>query len=139
VLENIRRVANSPVHLEVTNLIIPGENDSEQELIDLIDFVASLSDMIPVHFSAYRPDYKLDNDPTPSRTLLHARELAMRKLKYVYLGNVILPEGADTVCPHCGALLVNRSGYRASVVGLRGSHCARCGFDTRIMYEGTVG
>ncbi len=138
VLDNIRRVADSPVHLEITNLIIPGENDSEQDLLALIDFVASLSDMIPVHFSAYRPDYKLDNEPTPPKTLLHARELAIKKLKYVYLGNVLLPEGTDTVCPQCGALLVSRNGYRTSVVGLRGHHCARCGFDSGIRNEPPV-
>ncbi|HUV30125.1 MAG TPA: AmmeMemoRadiSam system radical SAM enzyme [Acidobacteriota bacterium] len=132
VLENIRRVAQSGTHLEITNLIIPGENDSQEDLTDLIEFVASISDMIPVHFSAYRPDYKLDHASTPPETLLRAAKLAASRLKYVYLGNVWLREGTDTVCPQCGSLLVERSGFRATVIGLRGSRCAACNFDTGI-------
>jgi pyruvate formate lyase activating enzyme len=130
VLDNIKRVWQSGVHLEVTNLIIPEENDSDEDITDLIDFVASISEMIPIHFSAYRPDYKLDNIPTPPETLLRARELAKKKLQYVYIGNVRLPQGNDTVCPKCGALLVKRDGFGVVVDELRGSRCGSCQYET---------
>ncbi|UCC43267.1 MAG: AmmeMemoRadiSam system radical SAM enzyme [Candidatus Zixiibacteriota bacterium] len=132
VLDNIRRVAESHVLLEITNLIIPGENDSDADITDLVEFVADLSDKIPVHFSAYRPDYKMEAPSTPTQTLLRAKELAAGRLKYVYLGNVWSAEGSDTHCPECGALLVERSGFRATVRGLDGSRCASCGCDTGI-------
>ncbi len=133
VLDNIRRIAESNVHLELTNLIIPTMNDSEEDFGALIDFVASLSDTIPIHFSAYHPDYELALPPTPVETMLHARELARKKLKYVYLGNVRLKGDSHTVCPGCGQLLISRDGYRTSIEGLIGSQCSRCGEETHII------
>ncbi|MEW5994014.1 MAG: AmmeMemoRadiSam system radical SAM enzyme [Candidatus Zixiibacteriota bacterium] len=133
VLHTIRRVHEAGVHLEVTNLIIPGLNDSDDDLLALIEFVADLSNRLPLHFSAYRPDYKMSHPPTPVETLLHARELAERRLHFVYLGNVWLPEGSNTLCPGCGRLLIERSGYHTSVVGLRNGLCANCGFETGIV------
>ncbi|MEW6049654.1 MAG: AmmeMemoRadiSam system radical SAM enzyme [Candidatus Zixiibacteriota bacterium] len=132
VLATIRRVAASDVHLELTNLIIPGENDTEQEVRGLIDFVASLSDEIPLHFSAYHPDYQLDRPSTPTALLLQARDWAAQKLKYVYLGNIASAAGSDTHCPSCGNLLVSRTGYHAQVVGLEGTKCGNCGRESGI-------
>lgn len=132
VLDNIRRIASSGVHLELTNLIIPGQNDSDEDLTHLIDFVASVSDTIPLHFSAYHPEYKMTVAGTPRETLLRAAELAAGKLKYVYLGNVILQDGRDTRCPNCGNLLVERSGYRSRVLGLTDGHCPACQAETGI-------
>lgn len=133
VLHNIRRVAESEVHLEVTNLIIPTLNDSDQDLNDLVDFVASVSDMIPLHFSAYRPDYKLTIEATPIAAMLKARDVAQKKMKYVYLGNVLLDGCSDTFCPNCNRLLIQRSGYHTSVVGLKEGRCVACGFETGIV------
>ncbi len=131
VLDNIRRIADSAVHLELTNLIIPGENDSESDLSDLIDFVASVSPTIPLHFSAYHPDYKMSRPHTPSATLNHARQLAVTKLRYVYIGNVA-DDQSDTHCPNCQALLIARKGYRVTVSGLEFGRCRDCGYDTGI-------
>ncbi len=133
ILENIKLTAASPVHLEVTNLIIPGLNDSDEDLAGLVDFIASVSDMIPLHFSAYRPDYKMDIPSTPNDTMLRAWQIAIKKLKYVYLGNVALDGYADTYCPRCRNPLVRRSWYRAEVTGLDGDRCGQCGFATRIV------
>ncbi len=133
VLDNIRAIAESNVHMELTNLVIPTMNDSEEDLKQLIDFVASLSDMIPLHFSAYHPDYKLELPPTPIDTMLKARELARRKLKFVYLGNVHIPGCANTICPACKRLLVSRDGYQTRIEGLNGSKCADCGEETAIV------
>ncbi len=128
ILNNIRRIAESPVHLEITNLIIPGLNDSDKDLTDLFDFVASVSAMIPLHLSAYHPDFKLDIDATPPETLLRARDLARERLKYVYLGNIAAD--SDTRCPSCGSLLIKRQAYRTLVTGLDGTACAACGLAT---------
>lgn len=135
VLDNIRMVAASGVHLELTNLIIPEENDSDQDLAALVDFVASVSDTIPLHFSAYHPDFKLTREATPAKTLLRARELAEGKLKYVYLGNVDLPGASDTRCPQCSNLLISRSGYRAKLSGLQDGRCSRCQAEAGIRME----
>ncbi len=133
VLDNIRRIFESGVHIEVTNLLIPGKNDSQDEIRRLIEFVASVSDMIPVHFSAYYPSYKMDVQATPPDTLVQASEMAQKVLKYVYLGNVVIPGSSDTHCPSCGELLVKRSGYSTRVEGLDGTRCAHCGFETGIV------
>ncbi len=134
VLYTIKRVAKSGVHLEITNLIIPSLNDSDEDLTELIDFVASNSDMIPLHFSAYYPNYKLDLPATPVKTMLRAREIARTKLKYVYLGNVLLAGCSDTLCPNCQRLLIQRSGYHTSVVGLTDGRCGGCGFETGVIH-----
>jgi pyruvate formate lyase activating enzyme len=133
VLDNIRRIGESKVHLEITNLVIPGENDSEEETTQLIDFVSSISPMIPLHFSAYYPSYKMDNVPTPADSLIRAAEIARESLKYVFLGNVRLPGGSDSLCPGCGRLLVSRSGYHTSVEGARNGVCSSCGAETGII------
>ncbi|HVP06698.1 MAG TPA: AmmeMemoRadiSam system radical SAM enzyme [Candidatus Acidoferrum sp.] len=127
VLATIRRAAASQAHLELTNLIIPNENDSDADLLGIIEFVASLSDRIPIHFSAYHPDYRLDRPQTPTKTLLRARELANRRLKYVYLGNIMTGTGSDTTCPNCGQVVVKREGYHVQITGLDGSRCVHCG------------
>ncbi len=133
VLETIRQVAQSTVHLELTNLIIPSLNDSEKDFQELVDFVSSLSDMIPLHLSAYHPAYKLQVPSTPQETVLRAYELAKQKLNYVFVGNLSIPGLSDTRCPRCDTLLVERSGYITRVVGLHGSQCKKCGFETGII------
>ena len=133
ILSNIRRIAGAGVHLEVTNLVIPTLNDADDDLSALADFVASVSEMIPLHLSAYRPEYKLDIPATPLETLLRAQEIAEKRLKYVYLGNVRAPGGGDTRCPSCGSLLINGSGYRRLTSGLDGTRCRACGFETGII------
>ncbi len=133
VQHTIQRLAGSDVHLEVTNLIIPGLNDTNEDLADLIAFVADLSDGIALHFSAYRPDFKADFPSTPLDTMVRARTLALRRLKYVYLGNVWLEGSSDTHCPECQAMLVKRSGYQTSVLKLRDGRCLDCGSETGII------
>lgn len=133
VLENIKYIYNSQTHIELTNLIIPGKNDSDEDITSLVNFISSISDMIPLHFSAYHPDYKLDIEATPMKTMLKAKKIAQEKLKFVYLGNILSDDGSQTVCPQCGSLLVNRDGYRTSIEGLDGSKCKCCNFMTNII------
>lgn len=127
VQRTIEAAVNRGILVELTSLLIPGLNDSEEELRDLVDYVASLSPEIPLHFSRYHPAFNLNLPPTPAQSLQRAREIAERKLKYVYLGNVVGMDGSDTKCPECGALLVQRLGYSVAVAQLQGASCGACG------------
>lgn len=115
-------------HVELTTLLVTGLNDSEEEIGELVDWVAgSLGTDVPVHFSRYFPNYELDLPPTPVATLIRAREVAREKLQYVYLGNVAGVEGNDTHCPRCGNLVIERKRWSVRLAGLDGRNCVRCG------------
>jgi len=133
ILNNIRRVSESEVHLELTNLIIPGKNDSDRDIRDLIDFIASISDSIPLHLSAYHPAHKLETGPTPDETMLRAYEMAVEQLKFVYVGNVAFSSCSNTTCPGCKSQLIRRSNYETVISGLECGICANCGYDTGII------
>jgi pyruvate formate lyase activating enzyme len=125
---NTIRVAAGRIHLEITNLLIPGRNDSEAELSELVDFIAGLSPTIPLHLSRYFPRHRASEPATPVATLLRAAEVARARLDYVYLGNILpAPEYRDTFCPQCHNRQVEREGYRGRVVGIEGGRCGRCG------------
>jgi len=126
VLETIKEISRHPeIDLEVTTLVIPGYNDSDKEMEEITDFLASLNKDIPYHLSAYYPAYKFKAPPTPVETLERLKEIAERKLNYVYLGNVAEP--TNTYCPECGALLIERHGYYTGIVDLKGDKCGKCG------------
>ena len=127
VLAAIRQFHAAGVHLEITNLIIPGHNDGAEQIRALVDFVADLDPDIPLHFSAYHPAWKFDAPPTPVTTLLEAHRLASDRLNYVYLGNAQTPIGRDTLCPDCGAVVIERSGYGAKNRLAEGQRCPGCG------------
>ena len=132
ILDNLKRMAGSDVHLEITNLIIPDENDSEDEIRQLIDFVAELGKNVPLHFSAYHPDYQMDRPGTPAVTLRRAYDMAREKLNHVFIGNMRIPGFSDSFCPNCGVTLVERSGFRPEIKNLRGGECTACGAQTGI-------
>jgi len=119
--------------VEVTNLVIPNWNDSDENLSKLVDWVAGLDPEMPVHFSRYHPDYKFTEPPTPIETLRRAREIARRKLRYVYLGNIWGGDGEDTACPGCGKVVVERRGFTVSRVSVKGGRCEFCRGEVRIL------
>lgn len=122
------RTASGRCHTEITVLLIPGCNDSEEEVEELTDFVASLGRTVPLHISRYFPRHKASEPATPIETILAAAKRAKRKLDYVYVGNVYAPAVfRDTFCPQCGNLLIERSSYRGRVAGITGGKCANCG------------
>jgi len=121
VLETIK-TASKQCHIEITNLIITDENDSEEQINRLVDFVAEVNPNIPLHFSRYYPTYKMHNKTTPISTLDTAKEIAERKLKYVYLGNIAVER--NTYCPSCGTLLIRRD-YPQIMVIINGK-CPEC-------------
>ena len=118
------------VWLEVTTLLIPGENDGEEELERAARWYREqLGPDVPWHFTAFHPDYRLRDRPgTPAATLTRARRTAQAAgIRYVYTGNVRDPAGGTTWCPQCGARLIGRDGYVLDAWGLRDGRCAACG------------
>ena len=117
--------------LEITNLLIPGENDSDEELERMTQWVVDrLGPDVPMHFTAFHPDYKmLDRPHTPPATLTRARRIAMRNgVRYAYTGNVHDPDGGSTYCHACGELLIGRDWFVLSTWALTpDGRCPTCG------------
>ena len=115
VLDTLRYIYHhTQTWLEITTLLIPGHNDSDAEIDALSRWVVEeLGPEVPLHFTAFHPDYRmLDVPPTPASTLRRARRIALANgLRYVYTGNVYDPEGQSTYCHGCGRLLIGRDGY----------------------------
>jgi pyruvate formate lyase activating enzyme len=133
VLETLEAIrTETDCWLEVTTLVIPGLNDSNEELDELTKWVAEhLGEGTPLHFSAFHPDGEMLEVPaTPPATLLRARALARKNgLHHVYIGNIHGEEDATaTWCPSCGARLIERAGFRTQVTGLDAAgRCTTCG------------
>jgi pyruvate formate lyase activating enzyme len=124
VLSFIRLAAESS-HVELTTLLIPGDNESPGELESLVRFIASVSVDIPWHVSGYRPEYRYRKAPTPVETVSMAVSLGKSFLKSVYTGN--MGDDNNTVCPGCSRLLVSRSGYFVKNHGWDAGRCRYCG------------
>ena len=132
VLETLEYVKHeTDVWLEITTLLIPGLNDSDDELDRLTRWVVDhLGPDVPLHFSAFHPDFRmLDRPPTPPGTLTRARAIALGNgVRYAYTGNVFDPAGQTTTCHACGAILIGRDGYTITRWNLTADgHCPRCG------------
>lgn len=132
VLDTLRYLRReTDVWLEITTLLIPGENDSPEEIDAMTRWIASeLGSETPLHFSAFHPDYRmLGHARTPHATLRRAREQARANgLKHVYVGNVRDPEGETTYCAGCGAPLIGRDAYELTAYELDAEGaCRRCG------------
>jgi pyruvate formate lyase activating enzyme len=126
VLRTVEIAVSSGMLVEITNLVITGLNDSDDDIGKLVDWLSGIDRRIPLHFSRYFPQHKMDFPPTPSARLQQAFEIASAKLDYVYVGNVDLPGTNDTQCPRCHRTLVTRQGYRTRVTGIESGACAHC-------------
>jgi pyruvate formate lyase activating enzyme len=134
------RAAFGNIHTEITTLIVSGFNDSEQETDGCIDFIASLSNGIPWHITAYHPAYKWNAAPAKAKTIIGIKKRAKQKLLYCYTGN-INDNNNSTFCEKCGSALVTRNGYDIEICGLAKNNgntgvycCKRCGAATAIKY-----
>jgi pyruvate formate lyase activating enzyme len=130
VLETLRDYRRLGIWLEVTTLLITGQNDADDELKQLAAFiVAELGDETPWHVTAFFPAYKMmDVPPTPMTTLLRAREIGKQAgLKHVYTGNLYDEDGESTFCPGCEARLIHRHGFELTQNSLVDGSCAECG------------
>jgi len=129
VLDALQRIRDFGTFVEITTLIIPGKNDSDSELDHLTRWIVdNLGQDVPVHFSAFHPDYKMRQlSRTPKETLDKAREIAIRNgLRYVYEGNVLAENEDNTYCYHCGRLLIERRSFSIIKNNLEGDICS-CG------------
>ena len=131
VLDNIKRMQEAKIHMEITNLVIPGYNDSEEDLKALIKFmVDEVGVEVPLHFTMFFPYYQMQEvPPTEIQTLEKAYKMAKEAgMKYVYVGNVPHTDGENTRCPECGELLIERDGFQIVDEKLEKTRkCPSCG------------
>lgn len=117
------------VEVEVTNLVLPTLNDSDDDFKNLSKWVKeNMGAETPLHFSKFHPDYLMKNlPPTPGETLFKAREIAKSEgLKNVYIGNLASSDGENTYCPECGKLLIKRTGFSIDMNEIKAGHCPKC-------------
>jgi pyruvate formate lyase activating enzyme len=130
VLNNIRKIAERKVHLEIVNLVVPTLNDSEKMLNELADWImGEIGPDVPIHFTRFHPDYKLRNlPPTPVATLERSRDIAMGKgIRYAYVGNVPDHPGNHTYCPKCGKIVIRRNAFFVIEQNMEHGNCRFCG------------
>ncbi|HZY25284.1 MAG TPA: hypothetical protein VFE71_05620, partial [Bacteroidales bacterium] len=129
VKSSLKQIADSGKHLEVTTLIIPGQNDDEKEMALQTEWMANeLGPDVPFHLSRYFPTYKRDNPPTSDESLENLFNIASKNLDYVYMGNINSKVGQNTFCPVCGTVVTTRSGYKTRLVNLDDEgKCNNCG------------
>ena len=124
VLDTIRLAAER-THVEVTTLVIDGENSTDEEMESLASFLGEIDRNIPLHLSRFFPHNRMDNPPTRIETLERLRNIAQRHLNYVYIGNV-WGINNDTICPNCKNILIRRY-PETKVVGIEKGRCSNCG------------
>jgi len=129
VLEAIRLMYEVGIHIEVTTLVVPRKNDSDEELTEIASFLADISADIPWHVSRFYPNYRdLATPATPRETVRRAVRIGRQQgLRYVFAGNLPGEGDEDTVCPKCGETVIARSGYSTNTLRLRGNLCGNCG------------
>jgi pyruvate formate lyase activating enzyme len=129
VMQNIAKMKELGIWVEVTTLIIPTLNDAEDELRKIARFINAVSPEIPWHVSAFYPTYQmLDKPRTPPETIRRARGIGLEEgLRYVYSGNVPGDEGENTSCPHCKEVLIRRWGYQIGDNSVTEGTCPHCG------------
>jgi len=129
VLDSLRKMKDEGVWLEITTLLIPGLNDSTEELKDIAAFIRDLGPETPWHISRFHPQFKmLDTPSTPIASLRRACAIGKEAgLHHVYSGNVPGEEGENTYCSNCHKLLIRRYGFRIIDYSLSGHQCSFCG------------
>jgi pyruvate formate lyase activating enzyme len=127
VLKSIQLMKKLNIWVEVTTLIVPGQNDSQEELKKIAEFLAGVDPSIPWHISRFYPQYKMEDlGSTPMKTMDQAYEIGKEAgLRYVYLGNV-MGKGSNTHCYHCNQLLIERSGFTIHKYRVEDGKCPEC-------------
>ncbi|WP_457916378.1 AmmeMemoRadiSam system radical SAM enzyme [Candidatus Lokiarchaeum ossiferum] len=139
VLETAEFFYKNGVHVELTTLIIPNQNDKESEIRELIQWVINkLGSEVPMHFSAYRPMYRMNEPSTSSNILEQYYEIAKKEgLQNVFLGNINSKRGNHSICPSCGEIIIHRHGYSISNKNLTENNtCKKCG--SKIAIQGEI-
>jgi pyruvate formate lyase activating enzyme len=147
VLETLEYLKHeTDVWIELTTLLIPGENDSESEIDEMTQWIMQhLGPDVPLHFTAFHPDWKMmDKSSTSHQTLTRSRDIAKRNgLRYVYTGNVHDLKGGSTYCHECGEMLIGRDWYELSTWNIdcdnQNGSCADCGTAVAGVFDGAPG
>lgn len=148
VLDTLKFLKNeTDVWFEITDLLIPDENDGDSEIEEMTGWILeNLGPDVPLHFTAFHPDYKMMDKPrTPPETLLRARNIALKNgIHYVYTGNIHNKASASTYCRNCGELLIGRDWYELSDWNLRfegnySGNCKGCGTPVPGVFDGPPG
>ena len=137
VLDSIRGMHEAGIHVEITTLVVTGQNDSKEELEQIASFIAGVSPDIPWHISRFHPDYQtLDSSPTPLETLERTAEIGEDKgLKFIYVGNVRDTDRMNTRCPECGEIVLRRAIMTLMGDNVRDGACGACGAKLPIVFE----
>jgi pyruvate formate lyase activating enzyme len=142
VLDTAKEFVLKGIHVEITNLIIPDLNDSEDEIKELSNWILkNLGNNTPLHFSAYHPDFKAPSEKsTPYETLNLAYEIAKSiGLNFVYVGNIQHNKGSNTYCPNCSHLILGRRGYRFTKIDITDDNrCPNCNYDLSNAIKGEI-
>ncbi len=136
VLDSIKKMKELGIWIEVTTLVVPEQNDSNEELNDIADFISSVGTEIPWHISRFHPDYNYnDSYPTPIKTVQKAYDIGKKHgLKYVYLGNIL--DEKDTVCSNCGNVLIKRDYMKGTITNIDNEgKCSKCGTEVEGVWE----
>jgi pyruvate formate lyase activating enzyme len=133
VLKTIQTANKNKVHVEVTYLMVTDTNDSAEDMEKVTELVASIDPEIPFHISRYFPHHQFKKSPTTMDRLSRGYEIARRKLKYVYMGNVWGEDWGNTYCPGCSKPVIRRVGYSTDISKLDGKHCKECGYEIRLV------
>ncbi|MEI6050601.1 MAG: AmmeMemoRadiSam system radical SAM enzyme [Bacteroidota bacterium] len=125
----LKQIAKSGKHLEITTLVIPGQNDDEKEMALQSEWIAAeLGRNVPLHLSRYFPMFQRNDPPTSQETLNRLYEIASKNLDHVYMGNSTSETGQNTCCPKCGTNVTIRSGYKIRLLNLNNEgKCTSCG------------
>lgn len=128
VIDSIKLMCELGIWVEITTLVIPGMNDTEEELTQIAHFIFQLNNTIPWHISRFYPTHKMQNYPfTPIDTLCKARNIGRQAgLKHVYIGNVPGDETQNTLCPDCGRVVVARNSYKVEAITMESGRCSWC-------------
>ncbi len=126
VIETVESACEAGAWVEITYLVVPGENDSDKDMKELTAWLGRINPGIPLHLSRYFPAYQLDIPPTPLSTLERLRHLARERLQHVYIGNAWKKGYADTYCARCGEVLLERGALELERVSLENGACPNC-------------
>jgi len=125
-------LASKECHIEVTTLLVNGENDTSEEIDEISAFLGSLNKDIPLHLSRYFPKYKMKNPATKVEVMFENREIAKKYLNYVYIGNVANIDNS-TYCPKCGYKVIERDGNNINV-NISDELCPKCGYKINLLF-----
>jgi pyruvate formate lyase activating enzyme len=129
VKNTLKQIVESGKHLEITNLVIPGQNDKESEMSLMSEWIAKeLGPYVPLHLSRYYPMYKRNDEATSQEKLIRLHRIASKYLSNVYLGNIRSETGQNTYCHECGIIVTQRTGYQVDFKNLNNiGECTKCG------------